>query len=128
MKLTMPILHGALCACALIAGPAHAKHNFSVDSVNQPVVTAGRATVPNCPDWSSASLDSAAVTSSNYGCAVNSNLAAMIADPQDLIHGRSDADTDVVTMTRAIKALREMEPTSKLWTTTVRESSKGGGK
>ena len=25
---------------------------------------------------------------SNYGCAVNSNIAAMVANPQDLVHGR----------------------------------------
>ena len=121
-------LHGLPIAAALLAASgARAKHNFSVDSVNQAVVAGGQATVPNCPNWSTASLDSAAVTSSNYGCATKSNLAAMIADPQDLIHGKS-AEADTGTAVRAIKALREMEPTSKQWATTVRESSKGGGK
>ena len=31
---------------------------------------------------------------SNYGCAVNSNLAAMIANPEDLVHGREEHRRD----------------------------------
>jgi pilus assembly protein CpaD len=44
---------------------------------------------------------------SNYGCSVNSNLAAMIADPQDLIHGREAAPvTDAVAAARAVDMYR----------------------
>ena len=111
----------------LAASGVEAKKDFGVDSRNQPVVTAGTALVPNCPNWTTASLDSAAVNNSNYGCAVNSNLAAMIADPMDLIHGKSDVATDTDNVIRAIKAWREAPATSKVWTTTTRESSKGGG-
>jgi len=111
----------------LVTGAAEAKHNFSVDSVNQPVVTADRAVVPNCPNWKSAGVDSGALTDTNYGCAVNSNLAAMIADPLDLIHGKSSDLTDTTSAARAIKAWREAEPTSKLWTTTVKADLKGAG-
>ena len=111
----------------LAASGVEAKKDFGVDSRNQPVVTAGTALVPNCPNWTTASLDSAAVNNSNYGCAVNSNLAAMIADPMDLIHGKSDQATDTENVIRAIKAWRDAPATSKVWTTTTRESSKGGG-
>jgi pilus assembly protein CpaD len=128
MKTMRLVQKGALILGALLAaGPIEAKHNFSVNSVNQPVVSGSQAVVPNCPNWASAGVDSAAMTDTNYGCAVNSNLAAMIADPADLIHGKSDATTDTASLVRAIKAWREAEPTSKLWTTTVRESSKSGG-
>uniref|UniRef100_UPI003B981AF8 CpaD family pilus assembly lipoprotein n=2 Tax=Pseudomonadota TaxID=1224 RepID=UPI003B981AF8 len=51
------------------------------------VVSRMRAGVPGCPDWSrdsSTELDQH--TSSNYGCAVNANLAAMVARPEDLVH------------------------------------------
>lgn len=125
----MPQLRkGALVLCTLlVAGTAGAKQNFSVDSRNQPVVTPNGAQVPNCPNWSSSGLDSAAMTDANYGCSVNSNLAAMVADPMDLIHGKSDESSDTHSTFRAIKAWHEAEPTSKQWTTTTKESSKGGG-
>jgi pilus assembly protein CpaD len=58
---------------------------------------------------------------------MNSNLAAMVADPMDLIRGKSSDVTDTGSAVRAIKAWREAEPTSKLWTTTAKESAKGGG-
>jgi pilus assembly protein CpaD len=48
---------------------------------------------------------------SNYGCAVNSNLAAMIANPEDLVHGREGASvTDTVTAARAIEMYRATPP------------------
>jgi pilus assembly protein CpaD len=53
------------------------------------VVTRSTASVPNCPNWSKTT--EANYNSSNhpnYGCAVNSNLAAMVADPEDLVRGR----------------------------------------
>lgn len=78
------------------------------------VVSRSSASVPNCPDWHRAAQpEFAASTMSNYGCAVNSNLAAMIADPADLIQGRSATGNDPVTITRAIKTYRELEPTGK---------------
>lgn len=53
------------------------------------VVTRSRASVPTCPDLSKttpANYNSA--NPANYGCATNGNLAAMIADPEDLVRGR----------------------------------------
>jgi len=42
-----------------------------------------------CPDWSSEpSANMTGASHSNYGCANNSNLAAMVADPNDLAEGR----------------------------------------
>src|SRR3546814_10746706 len=52
------------------------------------IVTRASAHVPGCPDWSSkSSLNPTNATSSNYGCATNSNLASLVADPNDLIKG-----------------------------------------
>lgn len=125
---TMRLSHATLALGALLAaGSAEARHNFGLESTNQPVVTPDRAVVPDCPNWRSAGLDSAALTDSNFGCAVNSNLAAMIADPMDLIRGKSSDLPDALISHRAIKQWREAEPTAKQWTTTVRESAKGGG-
>lgn len=125
---TMRLSHVSLALGALVAaGSAQARHNFGLESANQPVVTADRAIVPDCPNWQSSGRDSAALTDSNYGCAVNSNLAAMIADPMDLIHGKTSDLPDTLVAHRAIKQWREAEPTAKQWTVTVRESAKGGG-
>ena len=72
------------------------------------VLSRSTATVPNCPNWDRASQpEYAASTASNYGCASNSNLAAMIADPADLVHGREINGNDPLTITRAIKSYRD---------------------
>lgn len=78
------------------------------------VVSRSQAAVPGCPDWSSKSVtDFSSATGSNYGCAVNSNLAAMVADPQDLVKGANGALSDPVSAAKAIKAYRDAEPTGK---------------
>jgi pilus assembly protein CpaD len=77
------------------------------------VVTRSVATVPNCPNWEEKSQP-------NYnnkmlpgsGCAVNSNLAAMVANPEDLFHGREGGSTvDTTTATKAINSYRTQPPT-----------------
>ena len=70
------------------------------------VIVRASATVPHCPDWSANSqANPRNATSSNYGCAVNSNLAAMIANPDDLIKGaKSTGATSVENTNRAINA------------------------
>jgi pilus assembly protein CpaD len=53
------------------------------------VVTRSVASVPDCPNWSKTSESNYnSGTHPNYGCAVNGNLAAMVADPEDLVRGR----------------------------------------
>lgn len=76
------------------------------------VVTRSKATVPGCPDWSSNNeFNFHNATSSNYGCAMNANLAGMVADPEHLIKGvRSDSTTTVMSSTKAIAAYREAKP------------------
>ena len=49
---------------------------------------------------------------SNYGCAVNSNLAAMVANPEDLIHGREGSGVgDAMTSSKAVRSYRSAAPT-----------------
>ena len=53
------------------------------------------AEVVGCPDWRRPSFATAAgQTLSNYGCATNGNIAAMVADPADLVAGRKDKSAD----------------------------------
>ncbi|HLG88388.1 MAG TPA: CpaD family pilus assembly lipoprotein [Alphaproteobacteria bacterium] len=51
----------------------------------------GVAASPPCPDWSKPPIDYSAQVSSNFGCATASNLAAMAADPTDLLHAQPNA-------------------------------------
>jgi pilus assembly protein CpaD len=72
------------------------------------VVSRRRAEVPGCPNWSRASEpDFANRSMSNFGCAVNSNFAAQVANPEDLLHGREgSAAIDAVAGARAIQLYR----------------------
>ncbi|MBD58854.1 MAG: pilus assembly protein CpaD [Citromicrobium sp.] len=72
------------------------------------IVTRSIATVPGCPDWTDdGDANYMNATSRNYGCATNSNLAAMVADPEDLIKGQESDGRPVVTSSnRAIEAYR----------------------
>ena len=74
------------------------------------VVSRSIAYVPNCPNWSARRGPSS--VSSNYGCALNSNFAAMIADPNDLVLGQSGSVTgDASTSSKAIRVYRQTAPT-----------------
>ena len=53
------------------------------------IVSRTKATVPGCPIWEDEPLNAPEKTGTNYGCATNSNIAAMIADPNDLVRGQS---------------------------------------
>ena len=77
------------------------------------IVSRTRAEVPNCPNWDQpAAPNFYNRTLPNFGCAVNSNLAAMVANPEDLINGREGSGLgDTLTSTRAIGAYRKAEPT-----------------
>ena len=92
------------------------------------VITRASAHVPGCPDWSSqSSININNATSSNYGCATNSNLAAMVADPNDLIKGASNDRSDPAASTRAIKTFRE-KPLTGAGSLQGESTNNGGGK
>lgn len=77
------------------------------------VVTRSRASVPGCPNWSVPSQPNFTnKTMSNFGCAVNGNLAAMVANPNDLVYGRADLPgSDGFAGTKAIALYRSWELT-----------------
>lgn len=77
------------------------------------VITRSTASVPGCPDWSAKSdMNYSNGLSPNHGCATNSNLAAMVADPQDLLEGRKGAsETLINTSNKAISTFRDATPT-----------------
>ncbi len=79
------------------------------------VVSRTRASVPGCADWSRMNDPNFnAHTGSNYGCATNTNLAAMIANPADLVRGApGSGDYDAATGSRAINTMRAATPTGQ---------------
>lgn len=113
----LPLLAAAL-ALAGCAG------NRGLESPHQPVVTASGAYVPGCPDWHDSASNAGETMAANFGCATNSNLAAMIANPADLLHGRAAGASDAFAAVKGVKAYRELVPTGK--GQLEKASSKGG--
>jgi pilus assembly protein CpaD len=76
------------------------------------VVSRRRASVPNCPNWSEPAHPNFHNRSlAGFGCSVNGNIAAMIADPVDLIHGRNGGGVnDNRTAARAVDMYRATPP------------------
>lgn len=110
------IVKGAAPATAGVLPPGQARV----------VLTRSFASVPGCPDWSAKSdMNYSNGLSPNHGCASNSNLAAMVADPQDLLEGRKGAsETLVNTSNKAISTFREAVPTGAAG---LMDASTGGG-
>ncbi|MFL6846362.1 MAG: CpaD family pilus assembly lipoprotein [Allosphingosinicella sp.] len=74
------------------------------------IVSRTTASVPGCPNFEG--RDGPSSTSRNYGCGVNSNFAAMVADPNDLVLGQAGSVTgDDTQSTKAIRVYREAKPT-----------------
>jgi pilus assembly protein CpaD len=62
---------------------------------------------------------------SNFGCGVNSNLAAMVANPEDLVHGREGTNVgNNAAGTKAVILYRTTPPSGSKGLQSV--SSKGG--
>ncbi len=113
----------------LLADRAPATGRPSTADSIRVVVTRTSASVSGCPDNRHASgMTADASTSSNFGCATAANLAAMIADPADLVRGAPSAPiADPLTMNKAIGAYRAAIP-SGAGGTTVKTDSTGSPK
>ncbi len=90
------------------------------------VISRSSAHVPGCPDWSNKHTGNYAnATTPDFGCSVNGNMAAMIADPEHLVKGaESDGTTTVSTSTKAIDSYRQQAPTGEGG---LKASATGGG-
>ncbi|MEZ5742688.1 MAG: CpaD family pilus assembly protein [Sphingomonadaceae bacterium] len=99
----------------LIDGEAPATPGYVDAGTARIVVTRAKAHVPDCPNWRARSdVNLRNATSSNYGCATNGNLAAMVANPEDLVKGaEGTGETVVMSSTKAIQTYREKDPTGK---------------
>jgi pilus assembly protein CpaD len=79
------------------------------------IVSRATASVPGCPNWRKSRLGGDPIsTDTNFGCSINSNLAAMVADANDLVLGQEGAGTaDPATAEKAVKAYRDRAPSGK---------------
>jgi len=78
------------------------------------VASRSTASVPGCPSWTDPGIDSPVRTGTNYGCATNSNMAAMIANPDDLVHGREASGRGAAIVAgRAVRVYRESRPSGQ---------------
>lgn len=92
-------------------------------------VTVGRyvVTLPSCPDWSKESMgDTANRVTSNWGCANETNLGLMVANPERLIRGGDLGPADGEAVAAGVKAYRE-GTNEELKTTSARDAVGGGG-
>ncbi|MCZ4340952.1 CpaD family pilus assembly lipoprotein [Sphingomonadaceae bacterium G21617-S1] len=89
------------------------------------IVSRSTASVPGCPDYSQASQPNfTGAATSNYGCGINSTLAAMVANPEDLVRGQEARGGNAETAAKAIRIWRNADPTAK--NGLKLESTKGG--
>lgn len=71
------------------------------------------ATASACGNWSGLrGRDYANLRSPNFGCATQNNLAAMVADPHDLIEPTDETSPDVQARIRGIASYRKGEVTA----------------
>jgi len=94
------------------------------------VVTVGRyvVTSPRCPDFSKPEADDYTNTpQSNYGCATNTNLGLMVANPADLVHGTPTTAADGEFSSRGIQRYRSGDVAKSLKPELPKLYSGGGG-
>lgn len=94
------------------------------------VVSRSTATVPGCPDWDTKTdRNYNNATASGFGCAINGNLAAMIANPEHLVKGATGSgQTTVMSSDKAISSYRTQAPTGEKGLTKQSSQSSGEGK
>lgn len=60
-----------------------------------------------CPDWSQSQVHNYKnEPHSNFGCAVNTNMAVQLENPEDLHHGHGNASPDTEVTVRAVQQYR----------------------
>ncbi|ANY21318.1 Pilus biogenesis CpaD protein (pilus_cpaD) [Tsuneonella dongtanensis] len=111
----------------LLADGAPVTEGYVQPGTARVVITRSSASVPNCPNWErKTDSNYANATSPGYGCSINGNMAAMIANPEDLIAGqKGTGETVIMSSTKAIETYREKANTGA---GELKASATGGGK
>jgi pilus assembly protein CpaD len=97
----------------LVSAGAPVTNGMVLPGTVRVVVSRRRAVVPGCPDWSVPSQPNYDNRNmSNFGCGVNSNMAAMVANPEDLLRGHEGTGVgDSRTSSKAVQYYRSAPPT-----------------
>jgi pilus biogenesis lipoprotein CpaD len=89
------------------AAPSHGPAAWRLNRRVELVMERYLVTLPACPDWSRQSgTDFSNQPHSNFGCATQSNLGMMVAEPKDLVSGRTLAPADGVHQAEGIVRYR----------------------
>jgi pilus assembly protein CpaD len=92
------------------------------------VASRASAHVEGCPAYTNQGIDSPSRTDSNYGCATNSNLAAMVADPDDLVRGQQgNGSGNAQVAGRAVGTYRQRVPSGSQPLPAPSTRNSGGG-
>ncbi len=106
----------------LISGATPVTQGYVNAGTVRVIVTRTTASVPHCPDLTTTSeANFSNATSSNYGCAVNSNMAVMVANPNDFLtgtHGQTLSTADT-----ADKAIFQQQQTKPAGTAAVAKTA-----
>lgn len=104
-------MHRVVMMVALLALAACANDFEPVEKVADIDPTTGAAVPPHpCPDWShNATVNYDNSLHSNYGCAVNNNIAVQLADPWDLREGIGSKTGNTDMSVRTIELYRAGE-------------------
>lgn len=122
--LSRALLAYGIVADTLPLGPAPANHA---------IIGVGRYTVtlPPCPNWSSPpTAEYTNAHNSNWGCAAATNLGLMVANPADLVSGRTLAPADGQPAVNAVQRYmtdRVKQPPSPTASPFAPSPSAGGG-
>lgn len=85
----------------VVSEPARVPGAFAL-SLERYVVTP-----PNCPDWSEPlGTGDARQVGSNWGCSTATNLGLMVADPRDLVVGKTTAPADATREANSVERYR----------------------
>lgn len=120
----------------MVAAGTPASAGAAQPGVLRVVVNRKRAGVPGCPDWHDPSNPNFSnETYSNFGCAVNANLAAQVANPADLLRGQpgpaaedAEAAAKAIIMYRnwphtAVEAGQKLRPLKRVESTASKEGN-----
>ncbi|MEM8826539.1 MAG: CpaD family pilus assembly lipoprotein, partial [Pseudomonadota bacterium] len=92
------------------------------------VLVRAMASVPSCPDFGRRpNPEYQGSKSSNYNCATVSNLAAMVADPNDLVSGKTHSGVKAQVAVGAIAAQRERQTRDRVVSTVGSAGGPGAG-
>jgi pilus assembly protein CpaD len=124
---TISLPHGAADAAAAgrsadatqtvlnLAGAAVQRTTYESDDPKAPVLVSfdyEKAEIPKCGKWDDLTKTKENQVYSNFGCAVTANMAAQIANPEDLVHPHSTDGADVGRRMTVLDNYRKGEPTA----------------